>query len=222
VQDKEQGMPGDPALGIRWGFSGRAHYGFIQQRIHDLVAYSSHLRVNKVLWTAHEGGGQDEMTKKVINGPDIIGKAMTGQCGAWFGAMLHLFAIPVSEEVTVPGTTRKVTLSRSDVFMFLRDHTDPDDPYKVPYIAKPRGPYQLCHEWPTIMEPDLAKFYTMLDDMMEKARKLVVPVTRPEPTVQTVGGTVPASTIKRETVLANPAPKSSVHTSTAAPAQPKE
>src|SRR6516164_8726262 len=136
VDDKLDGGPG-----MHWGFSGRAHYGFIQQRIYEIVTTSNHLPVHKVLWTAHETDAKEGQTKRSIMGPQIIGEAMTGACGAWFGAMLHLMPIDKAEQVRDPGDpTKKITVIRKLPVMFLREHVDPADPYKTPYLAKPRGP----------------------------------------------------------------------------------
>jgi hypothetical protein len=154
---------------LRWGFSGRAHFGFIQQRIYEIVATSNHLPVHKVLWTAHETDAQDA-TKKAIYGPYIIGAAMTGLCGAWFGAMLHLFSTPRQVTIDDPvDKTKKVSVVRRVPMMYLREHIDPDDPYKVPYLAKPRGPYTMWADWPDVMPPDMHLFYTKLDDMGARA-----------------------------------------------------
>lgn len=153
---------------MRWGFSGMTHYGFTQQRIFEAVATSNHLRVHKVLWTAHEGSGKEK--SRSIFGPKIVGEAMTGENGAWFGAMLHL--MNVDQEVSVDDpihTGKKMTIVRRVPLMFLREHIDPGDAYRVPYIAKPRGPSSLWMEWPDWMEPNIGDFYRKLDAMQEKA-----------------------------------------------------
>jgi hypothetical protein len=154
---------------IRWGFSGRAHYGFIQQRLYEVVSTSNHLPVHKVLWTAHETDAKDNQARKIY-GPSIIGEAMTGQCGAWFGAMLHLFSTPREMEVEDPvNKGKKIKVVRRVPTMYLREHIDPDDPYRTPYMAKPRGPFTMWQDWPDYMEPDLYKFYEQLDAMGAKA-----------------------------------------------------
>jgi hypothetical protein len=154
---------------MRWGFSGRAHYGFIQQRIYETVSTANHLPVAKVLWTAHETDAQDNSNRKIY-GPAVIGQALTGQCGAWFGAMLHLFLTPREVEVDDPvNKGKKIKVVRRVPMMYLREHVDPDDPYRTPFLAKPRGPYQLWSEWADVMEPDIYQFYTKLDDMGARA-----------------------------------------------------
>jgi hypothetical protein len=154
---------------LRWGFSGRAHYGFIQQRIYEIVSTSNHLPVHKVLWTAHETDAKDNQQRKIY-GPSVIGEAMTSQVGAWFGAMLHLFLTPSEMEINDPvNAGKKIKVVKRIPMMYLREHIDPDDPYRVPYAAKPRGPSNMWQEWPDTMEPNLNTFYTKLDEMTSKA-----------------------------------------------------
>lgn len=160
-------------LEMRWGFSGRAHYGFIQQRMYETVTTSNHLPVAKILWTGHETDAKDNQ-KRQIYGPQIIGEAMTGQCGAWFGAMLHLMPINVEAEIADPvNKQRKVKIIKKQPVMWLREHIDPDDPYKTPYIAKPRGPSNLWSEWPDVMEPNIAEFYRILDQQTVRAIEMI-------------------------------------------------
>lgn len=158
---------------LRWGFSGRAHYGFIQQRIYEIVSTSNHLPVHKVLWSAHETDAKDNQQRKIY-GPSVIGEAMTGQVGAWFGAMLHLFSTAKEVEIDDPvNKGKKVKVVRRIPMLYLREHIDPDDPYRTPYAAKPRGPSNMWSEWPDVMQPDLNEFYTKLDEMAAKAVEAV-------------------------------------------------
>jgi hypothetical protein len=154
---------------LRWGFSGRAHYGFIQQRIYETVTTSNHLPVHKVLWSAHETDAKDQQ-KRQIYGPAIIGEALTGVCGAWFGALLHMQPISVEAEIDDPvNKGRKVKTFKQVPIMWLREHIDPNDPYKTPYIAKPRGPSMFWQEWPDTMEPNVRKLYEKLDEQTARA-----------------------------------------------------
>jgi hypothetical protein len=154
---------------LRWGFSGRAHYGFIQQRIYEIVSTSNHLPVHKILWTSHVTDAKDNQQQKIY-GHYIIGEAMTASCGAWFGAMLHLFSTPQEVEVADPvNAGKKIKVVRRVPMMYLREHVDPNDPYRIPYMCKTRGPYTLYKEWPDYMEPDLYAFYTKLDELSARA-----------------------------------------------------
>lgn len=73
-------------------FSGTnpSYYGEVQNRIYDLVVKSSVLPVERVIWTALEGRGEEEGTKAPTFGPSIVGKKSTGKAGQWFGNMVHL------------------------------------------------------------------------------------------------------------------------------------
>ena len=62
---------------------------------------------------------------------------------------------------------------RKQPVMWLREHIDPDDPYKTPYIAKPRGPSNLWSEWEDVMEPNIRKFYEKLDEQTVRAVEMV-------------------------------------------------
>jgi len=153
---------------MRWGFSGQSHYGFIQQRIYEVVNHSNHLPVHKVLWTAHEGPGKEK--SRAVYGPKVTGEAVTGENGAWFGALLHLMQVDQQVEVADPiHQGKKMVINRRVPLMFLREHIDPGDAYRVPYMAKPRGPSSLWQEWPDFMEPNIGNFYRKLDEMGDKA-----------------------------------------------------
>jgi hypothetical protein len=174
VKRQDISIPGTPKESfvkddtMRWGFSGQSHYGFIQQRIYEVVVHSNHLPVHKVLWTAHEGTGKDK--NRAIYGPKVTGEAMTGENGAWFGAMLHLMQVDQQVEVADPiHAGKKMLINRRVPLMFLREHIDPGDAYKVPYIAKPRGPSNMWEQWPDWIKPNIGDFYRKLDEMGEKA-----------------------------------------------------
>lgn len=153
---------------MRWGFAGQSHYGFIQQRVYEMVVNSNHLPVHKVLWTAHEGPGKEK--NRAVYGPKVTGEAVTGENGAWFGSLLHL--MPINQSVEIPDPVlkdKKLTVLRAVPYMFLREHIDPNDAYKIPYMAKPRGPSNMWQEWPDVMTPNIGDYYRKLDDMGERA-----------------------------------------------------
>jgi len=82
-----------------YGFSGRAHYGFVQNRIQEMVARANGLPFEKMVWTALENDGVDPETKETCYGPKVIGKALTGKAPAWFGDCIHLVDIDSGERV---------------------------------------------------------------------------------------------------------------------------
>lgn len=151
-------------------FTGRSDYGGVQARIKEFIRNTAMLSVPGV-WTALETKGADE-GKKPVYGPDFIGQAMTGVSGPWFGNMIHMDFVAVEkivENPALPGT--KFTMVEASPLMFLRSHIDSTDPFKTPYMAKPRAPRTLWSKVPNVMAPRIDKFYVMLDELAaEEAR----------------------------------------------------
>jgi hypothetical protein len=153
----------DPAytyLDGKTEFSGTnmSYYGEIQNRIYDLVVKSSVLPVERVIWTALEGRGEEEGTKAPTYGPSIVGKKSTGKAGQWFGNMLHLEML-VSEKVDP--TTKQVHLEQKRV-MYLQPHADPLT--KIPFPAKVRAPFDRASQVPFYLDPpSSAKLYDLLE-----------------------------------------------------------
>lgn len=73
-----------------YGFAGPSHYGFVQNRIEEMVSFSNSLPFKKMMWTALEDQGIDPDTGEDCYGPSIVGKAATGKAPAWFGDCIHL------------------------------------------------------------------------------------------------------------------------------------
>jgi hypothetical protein len=150
-------------------FASQTDYGSIQQIIAEFVRNTGMLPVRKVVWTALEQRGEDDQ-KKPVYGPDIIGKKATGQCGPWFGNFLHLDFITVTEKVKSPLGTGDIDTQVPKPFLFLRQHIDPTDPFKIPWPAKTRASKAHWNEVPPIMAPDMVKFYTFMDGLLQKER----------------------------------------------------
>lgn len=142
-----------------------SYYGFVQARLYEFV-HKSHMIpfVDKVIWTALEGKGEEEATKIPIFGPAIVGKKATGKASAWFGNTLHFESV----ETTTAGkdANEQVKVSSKKV-MYLRTHADPTS--KVPFQAKTRAPYQYAHELPDFMDADVSKLYDKLEELKAKA-----------------------------------------------------
>jgi hypothetical protein len=151
-------------------FAGRSDYMGVQDAIAEFVRDSGMLPVKKVIWTALEQKGEGE-NKKPVYGPDISGQKATGRCGPWFGNMLHIQKTARDVQVDDPSLSgRKITVSKAIPFIYLRDHIDPTDTYKLPWPAKTRAPRKLWQKVPDFMEPDLAKFYTKMDELEAEAK----------------------------------------------------
>ena len=153
-------------------FTGRSDYGGVQARIKEFIRNSAMLPV-PAEWSALETKGTDE-GKRPVYGPDFIGQALTGVCGPWFGNILHLDLIATPSEEVVAG--RKIQIVKASPFMFTKPHIDPDDPSKVPYMAKTRVDKRLWDKVPTVMAPDLKAFYELVDKLQEDARGMGSPI----------------------------------------------
>lgn len=146
------------------------YFGFVQQRLCEFVASTNSLPVEKVIWTALESKGEDEVTKSPIMGPAIVGKKSTGKAGAWFGNMLHFDTVMAggqaeadpkvkSESALVPITT--------EFRMYLRPHAEALS--RIMFPAKSRAPFQFASELPAWMEPDVGKLYDKIDELQQRA-----------------------------------------------------
>jgi hypothetical protein len=157
----------DPAYTYKDGvteFSGTnmSYYGEVQNRLYDMVVKSSVLPVEKVIWTALEGRGEEEGTKAPTFGPSIVGKKSTGKAGQWFGNMVHL-EILVTEKADP--ATKQLNIEQRRV-MYLQPHADPVT--KIPFPAKVRAPFNRATEVPFLMDPpDLGKLYDLLESLRQ-------------------------------------------------------
>lgn len=155
------------------------YFGFVQQRLCEFVASTNSLPVEKVIWTALESKGEDEVTKSPIMGPAIVGKKSTGKAGAWFGNMLHFDTSMTggvaevdpkikSESASVPITT--------EFRMYLRPHAEALS--RIMFPAKSRAPFQFAAELPAWMEPDVGKLYDKIDELQQRAVAQVKETTK--------------------------------------------
>jgi hypothetical protein len=157
-------------------FTGRSDYMGIQDAIAAFVRDSGMLPVHKVIWTSQELQSHIEKTGQVRYGPDIVGQAPTGSCGPWFGNFIHMDMINVQVQAEDPiEKGKKITVLRPSPFMFLRSHIDPSDPFKRNWPAKTRAVRSQWHKVPDYMEPRADKFYSMMDALVEEAKKLKQP-----------------------------------------------
>lgn len=67
----------------------RGTFGYVQDRTYDYVIGFAGLSVHRLVITAHEGKGEDEKTKRLIFGPEVIGKAKTDKVPGWFENTFH-------------------------------------------------------------------------------------------------------------------------------------
>lgn len=98
---------------LKFGKSGRAHYGHIQDFVLlDLVPRFATLPVSRVVWTAHEAKGTDDITgiKDSVLGPATIGKAAVARTAMKFGDTFHLVPVQTAA-AAAPGKVAEVITS---------------------------------------------------------------------------------------------------------------
>ena len=146
------------------------YFGFVQQRLCEFVASTNSLPVEKVIWTALESRGEDEVTKSPIMGPAIVGKKSTGKAGAWFGNMLHFDTVMkgglAEIDPKVKSESAMVPIS-TEFRMYLRPHAEALS--RIMFPAKSRAPFQFAGELPAWMEPDVGKLYDKIDELQQRA-----------------------------------------------------
>lgn len=122
-----------------FGAAAMAHYGFVQQFTLDMIGSFSTLPTlsKRVLFTAHEGKGQDEQTRQTIYGPAAVGKAITDKIPFFVSDLLHF-------ETSVIDAKKNETTVRA----YLKNHPDADL-QSILWPAKVRMPFDVVHEFTT-------------------------------------------------------------------------
>jgi hypothetical protein len=125
-----------------FGAAGRSHYGFVQQFILDFIGAFSTLPTlsKRVMFTAHEGKGQDSQTRQTVYGPSAVGQAITDKIPFFVGDLIH-------SETTVLDAKKNLTTVRA----YFKSHADADL-QSIIWPAKARLPFDLVEEfnkkWP--------------------------------------------------------------------------
>ncbi len=79
----------------------RTASGFLQRWTREYIQNFRNLNVDRVLMTAHEAKGEDMVSKKLIPGPSISGKASTHRVCGWFEFALHFEAYKAKGKTTL-------------------------------------------------------------------------------------------------------------------------
>lgn len=130
------GAQGGSALGsadalvsgqFKFGTGSKAQVGFMQNSSHrwigNIKTIPDQVVPAHVTFMVEYAGGSDETGGQPVLGPKIEGNARTAAVGGWVGNLLHV------ERDGTTGVHR----------MWLKNHVDPMDPRRVPYLAKTRG-----------------------------------------------------------------------------------
>jgi len=102
-----------------FGSPGRAHYGFAQNFILELIRHFQALMnygVHQILFTSLEAAGEDRTSKQKILGPAAAGNALTSVIPQRVGDLIHLDIVGVPDG--------KAT--RDEYRAYYTNHTDPD------------------------------------------------------------------------------------------------
>lgn len=97
---------------IKVGGNNQSHYGVVQGRIVQEVWESQRLP-GWLMWTASAKRDEDQNSSGRILGPQIAGKALTGEVPRWFVYTFRVAAVPAQGVVS----ERHI--------LYLGDHTDP-------------------------------------------------------------------------------------------------
>jgi hypothetical protein len=74
--------------------SNMAHFGVAQAQITEKVWQSQKLNAPYILWTSSVSKDEDPNASGKILGPDVIGKALTGEVPRWFNLTFRIDALP--------------------------------------------------------------------------------------------------------------------------------
>jgi len=102
--------------GVNFAQASRGTYGFVQTYSQDWIGELKTLPVPWVVVTAHEGKGEDLVSKKTVFGPAIVGKAGTDKVCGWFENSIHTesYKIQVKGEVKPREGVRGCFVRHSD------------------------------------------------------------------------------------------------------------
>lgn len=157
-----------------FGAPGRSHYGFVQNILGDMIRNFSALPVERVLYTALEGKGEDRLTKVLQYGPEVAGSALTASIPAYVGDCLHFE--DYTKEVGVDPQNPSQKLVEPGVRAWFQAH--PDSQTKVMWPAKTRVGEGSVEEFKKLMGPSgyfdlktkgLGDYLRVQDELLKKS-----------------------------------------------------
>ena len=121
------------------------------------------------LWTAHEQRAEDDLSKEVVVGPDIVGKALTPKIMGSFGHTIHLTKVAKRVKKKDPQSGKEVEEILAERRAYTESHYDPNGMHFAKCLANARIPEGTpVGVVPTYYSPpDPLTFY----GDMEKAQK---------------------------------------------------
>lgn len=161
--------------GYSYGGISEYHIGMIQNYIFDLLTQGvANLNVEEIIWTFHDGKGQDRNKQISHLAPEIIGSAMNSKVAKEFWDMIHL----CRETVTVRDSNG-LEVTEQRVMAYFTDH--PDMVTQLPCKAKIRVLPELypllLNKWPNggitmSYDQGINELYDAIDKLKVKGREL--------------------------------------------------
>lgn len=74
--------------------SNMAHFGVAQSRMTEEVWKSQKLNASYIVWTSSVSKDDDTMASGKVLGPDVVGKALTGEVPRWFNYTFRIDVVP--------------------------------------------------------------------------------------------------------------------------------
>lgn len=157
-----------------------SHYGFVQNTMIDRILCFAALPVDRVIFTAHEGRGEEESSRSAIRGAALVGTKGTDRIPKFIGSYIH--AEHYHERITMKSGKEDIVTFKPKVRYFFMAH--PDAKFEnVTYPAKPRVPHSKVEELmkmfpggyfePTLMD-GLDKYLAAEDALMANAEADII------------------------------------------------
>jgi len=123
--------------GETYGTNGQAHYAYVQNIILEAVQESHTLNVPYVLWTAHEATNNPEtdLSRELVIGPEIIGKAMTASIQRSFNNCIHACSVSKRTKQNDAFTNKAIDELDTEYRLYTRDHFAPSGASLTRYKA---------------------------------------------------------------------------------------
>lgn len=135
----------------------RSYYGFMQNRVYDLLIATNALPVHRVLWTAHESEFSEDGARAY--GPGVAGVKASPKVPSWVGGCIHFYNV-VTDGAKIEGAKNPNVKDKViEVRGYFRSH--PDLFTGGIYKAKPRVPAHLIEK---LMEKYPGGYFTLRPD----------------------------------------------------------
>ena len=160
--------------GTSFAANSPTHYGVVQNLMNNAILTSKRLPVEVVLWTAHEAQNDPEkdLSRELVIGPEIIGKAMTNNVQKHFQNTLHCCTVAKRVKQQDAFTGRAVDELDSEYRLYTRDHFSATGTSMTRYKALTRKvnttqfPQYLVSDTPGLT---LVAYYAKLDELRKAA-----------------------------------------------------